>query len=440
MIGHNPTAEPGPEAKPRIPRRRVRRATLALTGFLSGLVCVASIAAIVGLKYFDSQLNRRDIPPLSRYSQGPVNVLVLGSDTREGLSEEEQARKGGPEDVEGQRSDTIILVHLDPGRDEAVIVHFPRDLRVDIPGRGEDKINRAFELGGANLIVRTIQRFTGLDIHHYVEVNFIGFRKVVDALGGVEMCVDRPLFDALAELDIPRAGCYQFDGDTALAFVRARNVEGDVIPDFARISRQQQFIRALLNEVLTIGQFFRLPELIRLAAENVVTDADLTGTDLIYLGRKVKGLAGETACRESSVEFRVVPSVPQDIDGIAYVVAVEPDAGRLFRALENGGRLGDLGVVQVGTEVSPAQIRVRVLDAGSPRQTESAADLLGRAGFCLVGTGEARRDLQPGTVLYRHAREEHAGVVARYFPGYRIAQGPRDVMGRTDVAVVVGSR
>src|SRR5918996_6012633 len=236
---------------------RFRRPVIALAG---GAAVVASTSAVWGINLYLSieggrprSVEIRGLAQESDFAHRPRNVLLLGSDTRAGLSPEEQAAFGSPETVGGERSDTIILLHIDPRRDQAVVVHFPRDLRVEVPGHETTKINAAYEYGGPSLVVRTVHRYTDLPIHNYMEIDLAGFQDLVDTLGGVRMCVDRPLHDELAGLDIDKAGCHTLDGAESLAFVRARNIEGDTIPDFSRIARQQQFIRAMLNRLLRVG-------------------------------------------------------------------------------------------------------------------------------------------------------------------------------------------
>jgi LCP family protein required for cell wall assembly len=434
--GTGPT--PDPMGRPAGTRREVVRLIgFAVAGLLAAALAVAAVASIWLIKYIENNVDQTPVPVDPEIIGEPVNVLVLGSDSRARLSEEEQATKGSPEDVQGQRSDTIILAHFDPERNKAVLVHLPRDLLVEIPGHGEGKINEAFHLGGPRLMVRTVQRFTGLPIHHYVEVDFVGFRNLVNALGGVRMCVDRPMFDELAELRIPRAGCYRFNGGSALAFVRARHVEGDLIPDFARIARQQQFIRALLNKLLSVNSLVRLPSLVRLATGNVTTDTELSGADILYLGDKLRDLAQQDPTGARTVTLRVVPSVPQDIDGVSYVVAEQPEARRLFRALELGKRLRHLGSVQLGTEVSPAVIDVWVLDAGSPKAAEAAATLLRRAGFVVLGIREAPSGVRGRAILFRPGAEDRALTVSGFFPDLERREAGARVLRGADAAVVV---
>lgn len=409
-----------------------------MAGTLAALLAVGAVAGIWLVKYVEQNVTRVDAGTGPPPAPGkPMNVLVLGSDSRARLSEEEQATKGGPEDVEGERSDTIILAHFDPARNKAVLVHFPRDLRVEIPGHGEGKINEAFHLGGPRLMVRTIQRFTGLDIHHYLEVDFVGFERLVNALGRVRICVDRPMFDELAELRIPKAGCYRFDGDTALAFVRARHVEGDIIPDFARIARQQQFIRALLNRLLSVNSLVRLPSLVRLATENVTTDKGLSGAEILFLGGKLRELAQLDPTGARTVDLRVVPSVPRDIDGVSYVIAEQPETRNLFRALDLGRPLRGLGIVQALTDVSPGVIEVWVLDAGAPEAAAEAESRLRRAGFIVLGIRQAPRALDENAILFRARAENRAQTLSGYFPDLPQREARARLLAGADVALVI---
>lgn len=415
-----------------------------MAGALTTLLFLASSSAMAFLWYADRQIERIDIPelepeavPTEGEDPEPVNVLILGNDTRAVLTEEEQERKGTTDDVDGERSDTMILAHFDPARDRAVLVHLPRDLRVEIPGHGVDKINAAFAIGGPSLAVRTVHRFTGVPIHHYVEVDFNGFRSMVQALGGVEVCVDRAMYDELAELDLPEAGCYHMDGDMALAFVRARSVEGDEVPDFARISRQQQFIRAVMNKVFSAGSVWRLPDLVLEGSRNVTTDADVTATDLIQIGRQLQGLAEADPTGASTVDLRVVPAYNQLIDGVAYVVAEEEATRKLFRRIKQGRPLGDIGTVAERTPPSPAQIRLRVF---TPDDDDAAAEvekLLRDAGFVVLPAKRAPRRFTESVIIHDRREGTRAEVVGGFFPELAQRIGPLRLLGGAEVGVVV---
>ncbi|MGH2687054.1 MAG: LCP family protein, partial [Actinomycetota bacterium] len=231
----------------------IRTPVLIFAGVLCVLISVTSVWAINVIRAVELGQVTREVPSIDPWDGvEPRNVLVLGNDSRAGLSEEQQAAFGSEETVGGERTDTIILLSIDPAREQAVVVHFPRDLRVAIPGHGTDKINAAFEYGGPDLVVRTVQAFAGLHVHNYMEIDLAGFQKLVNTLDGVKICVDRAMHDPLAGLEIPSAGCYLMDGEQALAFVRARHVEGDLIPDFSRIRRQQQFMRAMMSRVMSL--------------------------------------------------------------------------------------------------------------------------------------------------------------------------------------------
>jgi LCP family protein required for cell wall assembly len=379
-----------------------------------------------------------ELAPQSDFAAAPQNVLILGSDTRAGLSPEEQAQFGSEETVGGERSDTIILMHFDPRREKAVVVHFPRDLQVDIPGRGTDKINAAYEYGGPRLVIRTVRAYTGLPIHNYVEVDLAGFQEIVDLVGGVRLCVDRPLHDELAGLDIDRKGCHTLDGDQALAFVRARNIEGDTIPDFSRIARQQQFMRAMLNRLVSARTLLD-SDLIADALQNVRTDERLEGADLIYLGSKLRELAEDDPSGARSLDFRVVPGTTQTIGGVAYVVPDQTEADELFRRLAEGRPLGTIGQSLALTGPSPAVIDVRVLAAETSTDADEADGLLRRAGFSVLDPGVAPAGSTDTEILFAPGAAAKAGVVSGYLPpGLLRREVSASILGNADVAVVVG--
>ena len=365
------------------------------------------------------------------------NVLVLGSDSRKGLSPEEQAAFGSEETVGGQRSDTIILLSIDPRREQAVVVHFPRDLLVDIPGHGEAKINAAYEYGGPNLVIKTVKEYTGLPVHNYMEINLAGFEQLVDSLGGVRICVDGPMEDDKAGLHIPKAGCYDMDGPTALAFVRARSVAGDLIPDFSRIRRQQQFMRATFNKLLSFGHLLD-DELIRDAVGAVRTDASLTPTDLLDLGRRLRALAEEDPTGAESLDLRVVPGRTDTIGGVSYVIADQPETRQLFDALRKGKPLRDLGSDLALTLPSPATIRVRVLTSFGTGP-EGAEELLRGAGFIVLEDDVFSGRREDTQIVYQEGERTAARVLAAYFPEVPLGEVPSAVLGEADVGLVVGS-
>ncbi|MGH2528462.1 MAG: LCP family protein [Actinomycetota bacterium] len=424
-----------------------------MTASVSSLVLVVSALSMA--TYFWAR-EKIDVIPIEARSPGstlvpdilddpcttrPCNYLLLGSDSRAGLPPEEY---GVDEEVGVYRSDTIIVVRTDPREGRAVILHFPRDLWVEIPGRGPGRINTAFghgvEGGGPQLVARTIRDLTGLQINHVLYVDLEGFRGVIDAIGGIPMCVDRPLYDQLAGLDIPKAGCFTFDGRTALAYVRARHLPGDCIPDFARIARQQQFLRALLAKILTPGQLVHLPSTLEAVVENIRVDPGLRDlAELLYLSEQLQGISTGDA------DFRVVPTVPDSlyVDGVftSIVRMVQPDARALFRNLRQGRALGELGREQPSTLPSPANIRVAVYDDASNGTANRVFGVVERSGFD-VSPGILDADaltpaVEEAILLFRPGAEDMARVVKGFVPNLEMREVRDGYLAEADVGLVI---
>jgi LCP family protein required for cell wall assembly len=383
---------------------------------------------------------------LGKCAEQACNFLLLGSDSREGLTPEEQVQFGTDEDIGGEnRSDTIILVHTDPRQEQAVFLSFPRDLWVEIPGSGMGKINSAFsggiERGGAQLVARTVKSLTGMQIHHVMYVSLAGFEGLVDALGGVDMCVPFAMQDELTGLDI-EAGCQRFDGATALAYVRTRHQPCDRIPDFARISRQQQFLRAVISGLLQPSELLRLPDLVPELLGNLVVDEGLNPAELVYLAGQLEDVGSEDA------DFRTVPSTPAGIyvDGtyLSIVQPIQEEADDLFRRLRDGRSLGDLGTELAQTAPSPATIVVSVVDKRAGVGATEVLEVLTEGGFNtapgIVGTSEVTPPTKGAIILYRDQAEAMAKVVGTYFPNMELVPAPPDTLPPgQDVAVVVTS-
>lgn len=433
-------------------RARFRRALLVLTAGIATLTTVAAGVGYGGYIWAQRQFEdvKSGIDPVTKepYIGGKCtrkacNYLLLGSDSRTGLSEEELEHFGTTDEIGGERSDTIILIHLDPKREQAVILHFPRDLWVQIPGMGMGRINGAFaggvRSGGPDRVAETIENLTGLHINHFLYVNFEGFKGVVDALGGVPMCVDRPMKDVLAGLDIP-AGCQDFDGATALAFVRSRHQCEDKIPDFARIARQQQFLRAVLSKLLSPSQIVNLPGLVRPVAQNMVKDEGFPLLDIAYLAENLDGTNTGTA------DFRAVPTTPgweTLSNGLrASVVHLEPEAETLFDRLVDGKPLGELGKQQPSTLVSPANVTVSVHDANSGEKAQEVLTLLEQGGFDAVPELAPAEDLgASGTqILYAPGHLAEGKRVQRFLPNIKLVKAEPRQLHDVDVAVVITSR
>ncbi|MGW0603239.1 LCP family protein [Streptomyces sp. NPDC002644] len=264
------------------------------------------------------------------------NVLLIGSDTRAGKG---NARYG--RDLGGERSDTTILLHLAADRGSAVAVSLPRDLMVRVPacrerdGRGTAsarfaQFNSAFTTGGPACTIRTVERMTGVRIDHHMVVDFHGFKEMVDAVDGVDMCLREPVRDKAAELDLP-AGRVTLDGEQALGWVRARKSVGDG-SDTARMERQQQFLGALVQKVRSdhvLHNPLRLYPVLHAATSSLTTDPGLAGLrDLYGFVREVRGIPSER------ILFTTVPREPYPADPDRDRL-VEPAADRLFGLLRH---------------------------------------------------------------------------------------------------------
>lgn len=219
----------------------------------------------------------------------PFNVLLVGSDSRAGLTEEEKESFGADDEtaegpVTGERADTLILARVDPQTNRITMVQFPRDLYVPIAGAGENKINSALQgKDGRTTLVQTVRDLTGLPVNNYAQVNIAGFRNLVDAINGVKICITEPIpFDDATGIEVTEEELpvVEFDGERALRFVRSRTVGGD----FERIQNQQKFLSAAIGKVTSVGTFLNLGRfrgLYSAAQDNVKTD-DETGLMELY--------------------------------------------------------------------------------------------------------------------------------------------------------------
>ncbi|MFE4460584.1 LCP family protein, partial [Nocardia tengchongensis] len=232
--------------------------------WILSLLVVLLLLPIAAAIYVDTHLTRIDA--LANYS-GRVgdtpgtNWLLVGSDSRAGLSQAQEDQLSTGSDVEGERTDTVILVHI-PKSGRPTLVSLPRDSYVNIPGVGKDKLNAAFSVGGAKLLAQTVEVATGVHIDHYMQIGFGGFANIVDAVGGIDMCLDTPMKDPLAGIDLP-AGCQTLNGPDALGFVRSRATPR---ADLDRMLNQRKFLSALLKKAAgpaTLANPFRSWPLVR---------------------------------------------------------------------------------------------------------------------------------------------------------------------------------
>ena len=439
------TARPAPA--PRAPRRpgRLLRRGLAL---LLVLLLVGVVGGLVSLAYYDRRIDRVPVAAVRAEGVDPDgrdrNVLLVGSDSREGLTEEELLEvrtglKGGGN--EGTLTDTIVLLHVPAGGGAPVLVSFPRDSWVEIPGSGRGRINTAYQVGereapgsGPSKLVETVEALSGLQIDAYMEVGFIAFLRLTDALGGVEVNLCQPAQDVKAGIDLP-AGVQRLDGGDALGFVRQR--EGLPRGDLDRVARQQYFLAQAARQVLSPSTLLRPDRALRLlqaVTSSVTVDEGTSTFDLARLAWRLRGAAS------GGLAYQTVPvSDPAARRGSALVVELDEAAlPGFFAGLspEDGGGGSEPPPT---VEVPPTAIRLEVRNGTSRAGlARTAADDLARQGFTVTGTGNAdRTDTATSVVLHGSDRAESAATVAASVPGATTQLDPS--LGARGLVLVVGA-
>jgi LCP family protein required for cell wall assembly len=270
-------------------------------------VVFVSAFAWLGLGHITGSLKRIDafagLKSRPEKASSAVNYLLVGSDTRVGLTKAElkALRVGSVASAAGKRSDTILLVHISKARDKAVIISLPRDTLVTIPQHTDSngkiiapfkaKINAAYNYGSAPLLIQVIESMTNLRIDHYVEINFAGFAHMVDSLGGIQVCTKRNINDPKSHL-VLAAGVHTLNGIQALKYVRTRDFDG--MGDLGRMQRQQQFMASVLRKATSTGVLLNPIKMINFfnaALATVKTDSALNSTDLITLAKQMRNLS-----------------------------------------------------------------------------------------------------------------------------------------------------
>jgi LCP family protein required for cell wall assembly len=318
-----------PVMLPAVERRSRRPLPVRLLRALAVVVAVTLIAAPAAALIL---LPRESVEGLAAGGipfGTPMHVLITGSDSRADLSPEERvALTTGS--AGGERADTIMLLTIDGTR--AGLLSFPRDLSVERCDGSVGRINGAIAIGGPSCLVTTVRRLTGIPVHHHVTVTFGGFRDVVDAVGGVELCLERSIRDRSAGIDLPE-GCQVLDGTTALGYVRVRKIDSD----FGRIERQQQFLRALAREMTDptlLVRPWRLVPLVVGASRALTVDDRMGPLDLARLAVGLRALAGGRA---------VTATVPSDgftgSSGAALQRMRADEAAPLFAEFADGSAL-----------------------------------------------------------------------------------------------------
>jgi LCP family protein required for cell wall assembly len=310
-------------------KARQRRAFLVASGCISALVLFVSGAGWALTGYINRTVGRVNADTTPAAPGAPLNILLAGVDSRAGLTPRQIARLHVGR-VEGtENSDTMMLVHVSPATDRVTVVSLPRDSWVNIPGHGMNKLNAAYGLGGPALMVRTVEQATGLTVNDYVEVNFLAFVKVIDALGGVNVCLPVGLYDPSSGVHLA-AGFHHLNGITALEYARDRH--SFPLEDLTRIKDQQSLLSTALSQIISSGTLtnpIRMASLLNGVLPALRVDSKL---NVSSLADEMRGISSR------DVVFVTVPLGNLDYQAPDGEVAVQWDTGqadRLFNEVRN---------------------------------------------------------------------------------------------------------
>ena len=328
------------------------------------------------------ELNVRSIE-----AREPLVFLVIGSDSRARL---DSLRNFG--EAPGERSDVIMLIKLDPSSGNAQILSLPRDLLVDIPGNGTNRINAAYAFGGAPLMVRTVKEATGLPIHHYVEVDFVGFQAIVDEVGGVTINFPYPARDENSGL-LVEAGPQLLNGPQALAYARSRHYEefqdgawvSVEASDIGRTKRQQQLVLAIINALKKPSTLTETGTVVGSFAQHLSADSALIESSLIQLAFQMRGISSET------IETATLASYGDEYNGMSVVRMDQPRADAMIASFANGLPMN---------AVAGDPLKIQVLNGnGIAGSASRLSEILQGKGFEILDVGDADRDDFPVTTI-----------------------------------------
>jgi LCP family protein required for cell wall assembly len=313
-------------------RRTGRQRVILSLGVFAVMGCLAAVAFIGWQAWKLEQIEREDVDLVSASDLEPQNWLIVGSDSRDVVARDDPnaAVFHGADDPGGERSDTIMIVRFDPRASTLDILSLQRDLWLEIARTGEnERINTAYSYDdGPQRLIDTIKLNFGIDINHYAEINFASFEGIVEAVGGVPMYFDHPLLDDYSGLVITEPGCQTLNGQQALAFARSRHLRysdgvkwiDDPSGDLGRISRQQFFMRRMLDQVAKEGLSDPLvtSNLLSVAQEYIKLDDESEISKVLALGQRMGQFEGD------SIKSWTLPTTSFTTDGGAAVLELDP--------------------------------------------------------------------------------------------------------------------
>jgi LCP family protein required for cell wall assembly len=410
-------------------------AVVLMTGLIAGAYAEAANKV--------SKVEKADID--TSVLQAGGNFLLIGSDSRAFVKDAQEASHfGSAQQQTGQRSDTIMVAHVDDKTGTALLVSFPRDLWVAIPGMGHAKINAAFN-AGPQRVIETIESNFDIPISHYLQVDFAGFREMVNKLGTIPIYFPAPARDTYSGLNITKAGCVQLNGDQALAFVRSRYyqsfVDGkwksDPTSDLGRIQRQQYFLRTLAQQTLHAAT--RSPWKAGGLLDSMLND--LQRDPKLGLS-SLRGLA-YAFHKPGGVETQTLPVNRHFFDGQDALELDSAKAAPLLARLRGiGNPSGGNGSAKVKA-VDPATIHVAVENgSGQTGLGARAHDALRGLGFAAVGaaTNADRSDYAVTEVRYKSAALDKAQFLLSKLGGSgKIVELQGEAPAGADIVLVLGT-
>jgi LCP family protein required for cell wall assembly len=411
-----------------------------------GVAVAVMVGSVVAVNYvIDTKLNnvkRVTVKTAPAPSQG-ANYLLLGSDTRAFVKTKDQQKAfGTPGTV---NSDTMMVIHVEPGAKKTLIVSFPRDLWVNIPGMGMNKINAAFGVG-PNKAIETLKADFNIDINHFISVDFQSFQAVVNAIGSVAVYFPYPARDLETGLNVP-GGCVSLNGSSSLSYTRSRTLQfyssvqkqwllADPTADIGRINRQQQFIRELAGIAVqrSLEDPLTANTIVDRVLQYLVLDQNLSKSDIFSL---VDAFRSVNPNDTSHLEFQTLPwATGPNQNGLSVLYVKEPDdQGLLARLRDFSGKAATAPAVTI----TPQNVKVRFLDGGGASVSASSAlfDLVRRGGFQSGGVGTVSTPLAQTEVRYRPGAFTQGALVLEYLqPAARLVVDP--TIKGADVNVVLG--
>jgi polyisoprenyl-teichoic acid--peptidoglycan teichoic acid transferase len=359
---------------------------------------------------------------LDTASGGDLTFLIVGSDSREGLDDLTNFGSFG-----GARGDVVMLVRVDADTSKAQILSIPRDLYVDIPGHGQNRINAAYAFGGSSLMVETVKANFNVEVNHYVEVDFVGFQSLVDEMGGIEIAFPYPARDQNSGLDV-EAGTQTLDGRMALAYARSRHYQeyqgGSWVSvdanDIGRTARQQEVIRAIIRKLKSPSSIAEAGNIARALAEHMTIDSNLAEASVASLAWDYKGIL------TGDIEGATLPTTGKSVNGASVLVAKEPEAGAMLANFRAGNTLAE------------QPLRLQVLNGnGVGGAAGDMARSLKSEGFLIADIGDAEtKDYEQTTIIVPEGSDLGQTIITSI--GFGVLEFGQVASG-FDAVVIVGA-